>query len=108
VPAPGLMRMDLPPATLNAARPELQDLRLLDAAGIEVPFLIEEPTPVPGSRQRPKSFTTSLATTSTALLIETGVSKPVSGITLESPGQNFVLARLLPKAGPPPSSPGPT
>ena len=36
VPAAGLIRIDLPPETLDAARPALEDLRLLDSAGQEV------------------------------------------------------------------------
>ena len=92
VPVPGLVRVDLPPATLNAARPGLEDLRLIDATGAEVPFVIEEPAPQRGIRQRAKSFRVSLAAKSTAIVLETGVQKPVGGVTLESPARNFVKA----------------
>ena len=92
VPAAGLVRVDLPPATLNAARPALEDLRLIDSTGIEVPFVIEEPAPQRGIRQRAKSFRASLAAKSTTIVIETGVQKPVGGVTLESPVRNFVKA----------------
>lgn len=92
VPAPGLVRVDLPPATLNAARRGLEDLRLIDATGAEVPFVIEEPAPQRGIRQRAKSFRVSLEAKSTTIVIETGVQKPVGGVTLESPARNFVKA----------------
>ena len=92
VPAPGLVRIDLPPSTLNAARHGLEDLRLIDATGAEVPFVIEEPAPQRGIRQRAKSFRVSLAAKSTTIVIETGVQKPVGGVTLESPARNFVKA----------------
>src|SRR2546428_10716792 len=52
IPASGLVRVDLPPATLNAARPGLDNLRVIDAKGAEVPFLIEQPAQQPGVRQR--------------------------------------------------------
>ena len=92
VQAPGLIRIDLPPATLSAAQPELQDLRLLDAAGTEQPFVIEQPAPQPASRRAPKSFTSSLAAKSTILVMETGIAKPINGITLDTPARSFVKA----------------
>src|ERR1017187_2137453 len=45
VPATGLVKLSLPTATLEAARPGLEDLRLYDDAGREVPYLIERPKP---------------------------------------------------------------
>ncbi|MEQ1851927.1 MAG: DUF3999 family protein [Chthoniobacteraceae bacterium] len=92
VPAPGLVRVDLPSATLNAARSGLEDLRLIDATGAEVPFLIEQPMPRPAIRQRPKSFRASLAAKSTSIVIETGLQQPADGVTLETPARNFVKA----------------
>ena len=44
--APGLVKISLPVATLDAARPALEDLRLCDDAGNLIPFLIERPVPV--------------------------------------------------------------
>lgn len=92
VPAPGIMRVELPPATLNAARPGLEDLRLIDATGAEVPFLIEEPAPQPAIRQPAKTFRASLAAKSTVIIVETGLQKPAGGVTLETPARNFVKA----------------
>ena len=37
---PGLARIELPPATLDAARPALEDLRLTDPSGRETPYLL--------------------------------------------------------------------
>lgn len=39
----GLIRIQLTPDTFNAARADLHDLRLLDPAGQETPYLVEEP-----------------------------------------------------------------
>jgi len=47
----------LPVETLDAARPALEDLRLYDDAGNEVPYLIERPVPVTKIVQNVKSFT---------------------------------------------------
>ena len=44
VTAPGLLKLNLPVETLDAARPALEDLRLYDA-GNEMPCLIERPVP---------------------------------------------------------------
>lgn len=39
--APGLVRLVLPPDVLAEARPDLSDVRVFDAAGAEVPFLLD-------------------------------------------------------------------
>ena len=44
------MKISLPVETLDAARPALEDLRLYDDAGNEVPYLIERPVPIAESR----------------------------------------------------------
>jgi len=42
VPASGLVRVNLPAETLDVARQNLEDLRILNADGGEVPFLFSE------------------------------------------------------------------
>lgn len=48
---PGLTRLTLPADVLAATRPDLSDLRLFDAAGREVPFLVDAGAPATDSRQ---------------------------------------------------------
>jgi hypothetical protein len=81
-PAPGLIKLSLPVATLNAARPALEDLRLYDDAGKEMPYLIERPTAAPKIAQNPKSFQVSLNARATVLTLETGQAQPLDGVTL--------------------------
>ena len=42
---PGVLKIALPPETLGLARPGLEDLRLVDPAGREVPFVFTLPSP---------------------------------------------------------------
>ena len=86
------MKISLPIATLDAARPALEDLRLYDDAGNEVPYIIERPLPVAKAVQRPKSFQAMLNATATVITIETGLGQAVDGVTLETPAQNFIKA----------------
>lgn len=92
VSAAGLVRVPLPPATLDAARAGLEDLRLIDSAGQEVPFLIDQPAPQPAVRRRPKSFRALLEPPATTLLLETGMTQPVGVVVLETPARNFIKA----------------
>ncbi len=46
----GLVKISLPVETLDAARPALEDLRLYDDAGNEIPYLIERPVPIAENR----------------------------------------------------------
>jgi hypothetical protein len=88
----GLVKISLPVETLDAARPALEDLRLYDAAGNEVPYLIERPAPVSKAVQAAKSFQVSLNANTTVITLETGLAQPLDGVTLESPAMNFIKA----------------
>ena len=90
VPAPGLVKLSLPPETLDAARPALEDLRLYDAAGNEVPYLIGRPVPAAKVVQPAKSFHVALNASTTVVTLETGLAQPLDGVTFETPAINFI------------------
>ncbi len=90
VPASGLVKLSLPVETLDAARPALEDLRLCDDAGNEVPYLIEHPVPVVKVVQNVKSFHVSLTASNTAIVLETGLAQPLDDVTLETPARSFL------------------
>lgn len=91
-PAAGLVKLSLPIETLDAARPALEDLRLYDDAGNEVPYLIERPVPASKVAQVAKSFQVSLNPGTTVITLETGLTQPLDGVTLETPANNFIKA----------------
>ena len=88
----GVIKLALPPATLDLARPGLEDLRLLDPDGRETPFVIEHPAPAqPAPTRAPKSVRTNLTGAATQLVIETGSdSTPLDAITLVTPAPGFI------------------
>jgi hypothetical protein len=88
----GLVKISLPGETLNAARPALEDLRLYDQAGTEVPYLIERPAQVARVAQAVKGFQGSLTASTTVITLETGLAEPLDGITLETPAKDFIKA----------------
>lgn len=88
--APGLIALKLPPATLDALRPGLEDLRVADADGREQPFLIQRPAPEPAPVRSPKSFKPILRGAMTVLEIETGLDAPLNAVTLETPERSFI------------------
>ena len=92
VTAPGLVKFGLPAETLNAARPALEDLRLYDDAGNELPFFIERPAPVARVVQPAKSFQVSLNANTTVITLETGLAPPLDGVALETPAGSFIKA----------------
>ena len=86
---PGVHSLALPPETLDAARGDLGDLRLLDPEGKEVAYLLERDTR-PSTRVVPvKSFRSTLGENSTQLVIACG-DFPAEEILLESPAREFV------------------
>jgi hypothetical protein len=90
--APGLVKISLPVETLDAARPALEDLRICDNAGKELPFLITRSVVASKVAQAAKTFQTSLQQNSTVITIETGLSQPLDAVTLETPEMNFIKA----------------
>ena len=88
----GLVKISLPVETMDTARPQLEDLRLYDGAGNEVPYLIERPTPVLRAVQAAKSFQVMLNLNATTIMLETGLTQPLDGVTLETPARSFIKA----------------
>ena len=86
----GLVKLSLPVETLDAARPALEDLRLYDDAGNELPYLIEHPAPVLKIVKNVKSFHVSLNPNNTVIVLETGLTQPLDSVTLETPAGNFL------------------
>ncbi len=99
VPAPGIVQLTLPPAVHDTAQPDLADVRLVDADGREIPFLLSENggrsagvgTPPPF---RPKLFTLVLTNEPelTTLRLETGTANKLDSIQLETPAPFFLKA----------------
>jgi Protein of unknown function (DUF3999) len=90
VTAAGLIKLSLPVETLDVARAGLEDLRLFDDAGNEVPYLIERPVPTVKLVQGVKSFQVSMQPRGTVITIETGLNQPLDTLTLETPAMNFL------------------
>ncbi|HEY1788752.1 MAG TPA: DUF3999 family protein, partial [Verrucomicrobiae bacterium] len=99
VPATGLTKISLPAATLGSARPTLQDLRLYDDAGNEIPYLIESPTPSLPIVQAPKSFHASINENKTVITMETGLAQPIEAVQLETPAGDFIKAVRVESSG---------
>lgn len=93
--SPGtLASLELPDATLDAARADLADLRLVDAAGTPVPHVADRPAARASSERRrlvaPKTFGVALGYNATVITLETGLSVPVNGVDLHTPAAGFL------------------
>jgi hypothetical protein len=92
LPGPGLIRLELPAETLDAARADLADLRIQDPQGGEVPFLLDRGAPTPGVSRDAKSLRVALDAASTVLIVETGTTAALDGVTLSTPSEGFIKA----------------
>src|SRR5207248_3273557 len=92
VPAKGLVRVNVPAATLDAAQPGLEDLRVVDSTGNQIPYLIERLLPDAESKIRPADFRSTIENGATHLNLKTGTSAPIVSVTLESPATRFMKA----------------
>ncbi|MEY2486807.1 MAG: hypothetical protein QOH39_2455 [Verrucomicrobiota bacterium] len=84
--ASGLVRIDLPPETLDLCRSHLEDLRILDPSGHEVSYFIDRPAPRSESVVPAKEFRTEIERNATRLTIATGTNAPVQGVRLKTAG----------------------
>lgn len=93
LPVSGLVRLQLPPGALDISRPNLEDLRVVDSAGDEVPYLLDRPAPRIESVLRPKELRTELLQGSTRITLTTGSKSALKGLILETPpGAEFIKA----------------
>ncbi len=92
VPAAGLVRVDLSPASFDAAGPQQEDLRVVDPAGNEVALLLDRP-PVPQAHTvRPAKFEAKLEPGATRITLTTGTTDALASLTLETPHPYFLRA----------------
>ena len=86
----GLVRASIPLESLASARPRLEDLRLFDAQGREVPYLIERPVTPRQRMAAALGFVARLQSENTVLEFETGVTQSVAAVRLQSPAPEFL------------------
>jgi len=86
----GLVKLALPAETLDRARPDLADLRIVDAQGAEIPYAVLRPTAVAPSVVKPRSFRPELSEGATALTVETGTDQALVAVTLMTSARAFV------------------
>ena len=92
VAAPGLVRVDLPPATFDAAGPQQEDLRIVDPAGREIASLLDDPPLPQASMTRPASFEVKLEGSTTVITLTTGTKEILASVSLETPHPFFLRA----------------
>jgi hypothetical protein len=99
VPAPGLSKIALPAATFDSAQPNLADVRLIDAARQEVPYLLDREFAAagfePARMVAPKSFRVVPNGDTTQLVLETGTTDPLDAVELETSVPFFLKAAHL-------------
>jgi hypothetical protein len=89
------VRVELGPASFDAAAPQQEDLRVVDPAGNETALLVDRP-PVPAARLiRPSGFEVKVAPGRTEIIITTGTADKLSSLSLETPSPFFLRAARL-------------
>ncbi|HEU0007264.1 MAG TPA: DUF3999 family protein [Terriglobia bacterium] len=95
---PGLVELKLPETLIDRTQPSLQDLRLEGADSREVPFYLKLPQSVqsaPSAAIAAKRFAVSMEERQTLVLVETGTSKALESLTIDTPTQNFLKSATV-------------
>lgn len=90
--APGLVRIDLRPDTLDAIEASSPDLRLVNADGQEQPYQLESAADQPRQVFPARNFSPELTGAATQLTFATGTAQPLDSLELESPHPHFLKA----------------
>jgi len=86
------LKFSLPPATLDAARADVGDLRILGPDGQELPYLLLKPVAETGRTLAPKDFKAELSNSTTILTLATGTDQPLDSIALATGASRFLKA----------------
>lgn len=88
----GLVRLDLPPATLGASMPHLDDLRLVSPEGGETPYMVEWPHPENSWTVLSPKVHATLAGQTTVLEFGAQARQPIRVIELLTSASAFIKA----------------
>ncbi len=91
----GFIKLSLPIETIDAACPGLEDLRLYDGAGREIPFRLERPIPAFPAVAAAEDFRVRLDGNATVATFASGMRQPIRRVTLETPARDFIKAATL-------------
>lgn len=91
----GLVKVALPVETLDAARPDLADLRILDPAGQEVAYALEQSRPLQSVVREPKSLTSTVEDAAMVFVLETGTDDLITDLQLDAGQQRFLTRALV-------------
>ncbi|AOS44502.1 hypothetical protein Verru16b_01564 [Lacunisphaera limnophila] len=89
---PGVVRLALPDATFDAARPDLADLRVLGPDGRETALLLDRPTAPSAVLYPATAFETRLLDGDTVITLATGLAGHLAAVTLATPHPYFLRA----------------
>ena len=84
VPSAGLVQLALPVETLDAARADLADLRLIDPAGQEVAYALEQGRPVESVIRVPKLPTSTVEDAAMVFVLETGMDDFITALQIDA------------------------
>lgn len=89
---PGMVRLELPPAVLDASRPDLGDLRIRPTGGKECPYLFDDPVRSADTFREAGDFQVSLAGRTTLIEVSVNPADKIQAVELISPAREFLKA----------------
>ena len=89
--APGLVEVAIPPVALDRALPGLEDVRVIDGAGREVPYLFRaQPQPPVRTEASATEISQSGVEDATVAVYRTAAAGTIDTITLRTPARDFI------------------
>ena len=91
----GPVKFALPLRTLDAARPDLADLRLVDPAGTETAFALEQSRPAQPAVRAPRSLSSTVEDAAMVFVLETGTGDAITRLQIDAGQQRFFTRALV-------------
>ncbi|MDD5687294.1 MAG: DUF3999 family protein [Elusimicrobia bacterium] len=86
----GLVSVKIPFETINVSRENLEDIRIYDAVGGEVPYSISIPARIEETEQPLRDYKVTVNENSTELISKTGISEQIDSIAIITPASGFL------------------
>jgi len=86
----GLIRLNVPDATLDAAQASFQDVRLLDAKGHDYSFFLDRPVLEGAVLKAVGDFESVIENSRIVITIRTGIQESIDTLIVETPARDFI------------------
>ncbi|MFA5780491.1 MAG: DUF3999 family protein [Elusimicrobiota bacterium] len=86
----GLVSVKIPSDTIDVSRENLEDIRIFNSAGSEIPYSLFIPAKIEGTERTAQDYKITVRDLQTVIDIKTGISEQIDSIAIVTPANEFL------------------